>query len=201
MRIVLDPHVHTNSSPDSTITLNQLREGMLAAGMNAIAVTDHDTMEGYRRLMSNTAFRDFIIIPGVEVSTSLGDLIVLGLENPPINRDPEVVIEQTRRQGGITVAPHPFNGARSSLGEKCGMLKIDVIETVNGKCKSDCNRQAKEFAAFLGLPGIGGSDAHERRQIGAVVNILECERDVKSVLEALKKEVKIVVRQRSGSPM
>jgi hypothetical protein len=199
MRIVLDPHIHTNISSDSTLTLNQLRDGMLEAGINAVAITDHDTMEGYFRLKHNSAFKEFIVLPGVEVSTDLGDIIVLGLEEPPIKRDANLVIDLAHSQGGIVVAPHPFNGARSSLGEKCGMLKIDLIETMNGKCKSECNRQAKEFASFLHLPGVGGSDAHERRQVGSVVNILESEKSNEAVLAALQKGGKIIVKQRLGS--
>jgi hypothetical protein len=169
---------------------------MLASGINAIAITDHDNMEGYKRLKHNIAFKDFLIIPGIEVTTEQGDLLILGLENPPIGRDPNAVIEESRREGGLIIAPHPFDGGRSSLGEKCGMLNVDLIETANGKCRSDSNRQAKEFASFLGLPGVGGSDAHERRQLGTVVNVLECEKTVESVLAALKKGGKIIVKQK-----
>jgi predicted metal-dependent phosphoesterase TrpH len=196
MRMVIDPHIHTNSSPDSSITPNQLLDGMLASGINVIAVTDHDTMEGYRRLKNNHAFGRFLIIPGIEVTTELGDIILLGLEEPPISKDASLLIELTHNSGGLVVAPHPFDSSRVSLGERCGMLKVDLIETFNGKCKGDSNRQAKSFSAVLGLPGIGGSDAHEREQIGTVFNILECERSLDAVLEGLKKGANIVVRQR-----
>ena len=196
MRIVLDPHIHTNISPDSSITIGQLRDGLLAAGINAIAITDHDTMEGYRRVKSSNGFKELLVIPGVEVTTELGDLIILGLEDPPLGKDPRLIIEQAHGQGGLVIVPHPFDISRSSLGERCGMLKVDLIETFNGKCSSGCNRQAREFASALGVPGVGGSDAHERRQLGAVVNLLESERSMSSVLDGLKKGVKIVVRQR-----
>jgi hypothetical protein len=171
---------------------------MVAAGINALAVTDHDTMEGYRRVRHSQNFRDFLILPGIEVTTDAGDLIVLGLEEPPISRDVNYVIDHAKREGGMIVAPHPFNGSRSSLGEKCGMLNVDLIEVVNGKCRKECNRQAKEFAAFLHLPGLGGSDAHEAPQIGTVLNVLECEKNVDSVLKALTKGAKIIVKQRVG---
>jgi predicted metal-dependent phosphoesterase TrpH len=197
MRIVIDPHIHTNSSPDSSITSNQLLDGMLTSGINAIAVTDHDTMEGYRRLKNNQAFSRFLIIPGIEVTTDVGDIIILGLEEPPISKNAGQLIDLAHSSGGVVVAPHPFDGSRVSLGEKCGMLKVDLIETFNGKCRGDSNRQAKGFSAALGLPGIGGSDAHERGQIGTVVNILECERSLEAVLKGLKKGANIVVRQRT----
>jgi len=198
MRIVIDPHIHTNSSPDSSITSNQLLDRMLASGINAIAVTDHDTMEGYRRLKHSYAFREFLMIPGIEVTTDLGDIIVLGLEDPPIMKNAELLIDLAHEAGGLVVAPHPFDGSRVSLGERCGMLKVDLIETANGKCRSDSNRQAKEFSTLLGLPSIGGSDAHEMSQIGTVINVLECEKNLESVLEGLRKGAKIIVKQRTG---
>jgi hypothetical protein len=198
MRIVIDPHIHTNSSPDSSITSNQLLDRMLASGINAIAVTDHDTMEGYRRLKHSYAFREFLMIPGIEVTTDLGDIIVLGLEDPPIMKNAELLIDLAHEAGGLVVAPHPFDGSRVSLGERCGMLKVDLIETANGKCRSDSNRQAKEFSTLLGLPSIGGSDAHEMSRIGTVINVLECEKNLESVLEGLRKGAKIIVKQRTG---
>jgi predicted metal-dependent phosphoesterase TrpH len=198
MRIVIDPHIHTNSSPDSSITPNQLLDGMLASGINAIAVTDHDTMEGYRRLKHNHAFKNFLVIPGIEVTTDFGDIIVLGLEEPPISKDASLLIDLAHRSGGLIVAPHPFDGSRVSLGERCGMLRVDLIETANGKCRGNSNSQAKGFSAVLGLPGIGGSDAHEWGHIGTVVNVLECEKNLDSVLEGMRKGAKIIVRQRTG---
>jgi predicted metal-dependent phosphoesterase TrpH len=198
MRIVIDPHIHTNSSPDSSITPNQLLDGMLATGINAIAVTDHDTMEGYKRLKHNYAFREFLIIPGIEVTTDMGDIIVLGLEDPPISKDANLLIDRAHEAGGLIVAPHPFDGSRVSLGGRCGTLRVDLIEIANGKCLGDSNRQAKEFSSLLGLPGIGGSDAHEKGQIGSVFNLLECERSLDSVLEGLRRGAKIIAKQRGN---
>lgn len=188
MVIMLDAHVHTNSSPDSSLTIKQLLEEMRAKGLNAVAVTDHDTMEGFRRVRHSSAFKDLLVIPGVEISTDQGDLIILGLEDPPLGlRDAGQVIEAAHAVGGLVVAPHPFDTRRPSLGERCGMLKVDAIEIANGKCHREENSQAKGIAKVLGLPGIGGSDAHRKEDVGAVINILNCRSDVGSVLDALRK--------------
>ena len=188
MVIMLDAHVHTNSSPDSSLTIKQLLEEMQTKGLNAVAVTDHDTMEGFRRVKHSSAFRDILVIPGVEISTDQGDLIVLGLEDPPLgSRDAGQVIEAAHAAGGLVVVPHPFDARRPSLGERCGMLKVDAIEIVNGKCHREENKQAKGIAKVLGLPGIGGSDAHRKEEVGMVVNVLSCRSDIGAVLDALRK--------------
>ncbi|XRH75092.1 MAG: PHP domain-containing protein [Candidatus Methanosuratincola verstraetei] len=194
MRILLDAHVHTNSSPDSTLTPGQLLERLKTKGINAVAITDHDTMDGYRRVMDTKGFADIIVVPGIEITTDLGDIIVLGVTEAIVSRDAFEVVDRARASGGIIVAPHPFDWKRASLGEKSAMLGVDLIEGVNGKCSRDENQQAKEFAKAIGAPVVGGSDAHDKGQVGAVVNVIECEKDLDSLLAALRRGAKSIIR-------
>lgn len=196
MKIVLDPHIHTNSSPDSTITINQLLSGILAAGINAIAITDHENMEGYKRLKNSPSFKNILLIPGIEITTTIGDLIILGLEKPIIFHDPLVLIEKNKQEGGIIVAPHPFDENRKSIGNLCAKIGVDLIEAYNGRSSPKANREAKEFASALNIKMIGGSDAHKKEDLGSVVNILECEKTIEDVLNELRKGCKIVVRKK-----
>lgn len=196
MRILLDAHIHTNSSHDSTISISQLREGIAASGLNAIAVTDHDNMEGYKRVKSSGLFKEIMVIPGVEVTTDSGDVIILGLEEPPYSKDARDLTDRAHALGGVVVAPHPFDATRSSLGDGCGSLSIDLVETINGKCSTSTNRLAKEYAGYMRLPGVGGSDAHEKREIGSAFTVIEAEKDLGSVLEALRKGGRVLSRQR-----
>lgn len=194
MRILFDAHIHTNSSPDSSLTPGQLLERMKIRGINGVAITDHDTTGGYRRVLDTKGFSEYLVIPGIEVTTDMGDLIVLGVEDFLPSRDAFQVVDMARKAGGILVAPHPFDWRRASLGEKCALLGVDLIEGVNGKCGRSENQQAKDFAKAIGVPIIGGSDAHEKAQVGSVVNVIECEKDVDSALSALKKGARSIVR-------
>jgi len=194
MKILLDAHVHTNSSPDSSLTPGQLLERLRVKGINAVAITDHDTLDGYRRVLDTKGFDEILVIPGIEVSTDLGDIIVLGTTETIVSRDAFEVLDSARAAGGIIVAPHPFDWKRTSLGEKSAMLGVDLIEGVNGKCSRAENQQAKEFAKAIGVPVVGGSDAHDKAQVGAVVNFVDCEKDLDSLLAALRKGAKAIVR-------
>ncbi|MEM2178546.1 MAG: PHP domain-containing protein [Candidatus Methanomethylicaceae archaeon] len=195
MRIILDPHIHTNSSPDSTITINQLLSGILAAGINAIAITDHENMEGYKRLKNSPSFKNILLIPGIEVTTKIGDLIILGLENPIISQDPLILIEKVKQEGGIVIAPHPFDENRKSIGNLCAKIGVDLIEVYNGRSSPKANKEAREFANALNIKMIGGSDAHRKEELGSVINILECEKTIEDVLNEIRKGCKIVVRK------
>ncbi|MEM4658032.1 MAG: PHP domain-containing protein, partial [Candidatus Methanosuratincola sp.] len=150
--------------------------------------------DGYRRVLDTKGFGEILVIPGIEVTTDLGDVIVIGVREAIVSRDAFEVVDRARAAGGIIVAPHPFDWKRASLGEKSAMLGVDLIEGVNGKCSREENQQAKEFAKAIGAPVVGGSDAHDKAQVGAVVNVIECEKDLESLLAALRKGANAIIK-------
>ena len=68
MQIKADLHVHTTYSKDSLITPKDLVYYAKKRGLNAVAVTDHNQLEGSFKIAKET--KDFLIIPGMEVSSS-----------------------------------------------------------------------------------------------------------------------------------
>ena len=83
--IHVDLHIHTAYSADASIDPKTIVDQLYAHPyIKAVAITDHDRVEGYykvRKLAS--AYRDLLIIPGVEMRTTEGDLIVLGVSELP----------------------------------------------------------------------------------------------------------------------
>src|SRR3989337_4369802 len=83
--IQADLHVHTTYSSDSAINPRILVEQLVTHNfIKVAAVTDHDTVKGCgvtRQLAS--AYPDILIIPGVEISTPQGDIIILGSDEMP----------------------------------------------------------------------------------------------------------------------
>ncbi len=74
------------------------------------AVTDHDSVRGCRVTVElASAYPDILIIPGVEISTSQGDVVVLGtFELPPKPWTPEIVVDFAKSVGGVSIVAHPF---------------------------------------------------------------------------------------------
>jgi len=64
---MLELHCHTTCS-DGTLTPEALVEAAIAAGVQALAITDHDTLAGWDRAVSAAGDR-LEIIPGIELST------------------------------------------------------------------------------------------------------------------------------------
>ena len=132
-----------------------------------------------------SAYRDVLIIPGVEISTDLGDIIILGTEElPPQPWSPEVVLDFARSTGGVSIVAHPFR--LYGMGETTRKYKVDAIEILNGGSHADANNQAKELAKSLGLPGTAGSDAHSVSELFSVCTRINASFDIDSILKAIK---------------
>ncbi|MBM65163.1 MAG: phosphoesterase [Myxococcales bacterium] len=65
---MIDLHSHTKAS-DGEWTTAQLVEAALAAGLTALAITDHDTVASYHEACQLAQGTNLRIIPGVEVSS------------------------------------------------------------------------------------------------------------------------------------
>jgi hypothetical protein len=71
--------------------------------------------------------------------------------------------------------------------ERAAFRYVDAIEVLNGKVTDKENAFAAEVAYGLGLTQTGGSDAHERREVGIFATGFEdALRDEKDLIEAIK---------------
>jgi predicted metal-dependent phosphoesterase TrpH len=151
------------------------------------AVTDHDTTGGLsvtRQLAS--AYPDILIIPGVEISTPQGDLLVLGTEEtPPQPWTAEGVVDFARDRDYVSVVAHPYR--EYGMGDLARNYKVDAIEVLNGVSSPSANKMAQELAKLMGLPGLAGSDAHQPSELYTVYTEVQASLDIDEILKALKK--------------
>jgi predicted metal-dependent phosphoesterase TrpH len=151
------------------------------------AVTDHDTTEGLsvtRQLAS--AYPDILIIPGVEISTPQGDLLVLGTEEtPPQPWTVEGVLDFARERDCVSVVAHPYR--EYGMGDLARNYKVDAIEVLNGESSPSANKLAQDLAKSMGLPGLAGSDAHKPSELYSVYTEVQASLDIDEILKALKK--------------
>lgn len=171
-----DLHMHTNLG-DGWISPSRLVREAVARGLAVIAVTDHDHLEGARRVAEilDRLGAPLQLITGVEVSTRNGHLIGLFVERPPRpGRPVEETIDAIQEQGGLVVVPHPLGRLVPSLSRRkidavlAAGHRIDGIEIYNPS-PANASRRATVRAANAdwGLAEIGASDAHFWQHIGA----------------------------------
>jgi len=192
--IYADLHIHTKYSFDSVIQPKTIVDQLFVhPTIKAVSITDHNKVDGYYKVRElASTHTDVVIIPGVEVSTVEGDLIILGVaELPPEPRTVESVIEFARERGGLVIAAHPYR--EYGLGDFARKYDLDAIEVLNGGAAPYANRLAETLATEMGLPGVGGSDAHRVDELWTVYTEIQASLDVDEILGALKKGLVNVV--------
>lgn len=183
-----DLHIHTTYSYDSSITPKALVEALVAHNsVKVAAVTDHDTVEGLAATQKlAAAYPDILIIPGVEISTSEGDTLILGTtELPPKPWTVESIIDFARERGCVSIAAHPYR--EYGMGDLARNYKFDAVEVLNGASPPLANRRAHELAKLMGVPGVAGTDAHQPAELCNVYTEIQAGLDVDEVLKAIKK--------------
>lgn len=187
MRINADLHVHSNYSKDSLITPKELVFYSKKRGLTAVAVTDHNQIEGSWKIAKET---DFLVIPGMEVSSVDGHIVALNVkELIPRGLSARETVEKIHAAGGIAVAVHPYAWFKGSLTSHVEEANFDAVESLNANAFpfGRCKRKATEIAQKLHLPQVGGTDAHYGPAIGFGYTAIESEPTVEAIVEAILK--------------
>lgn len=185
--VTVDLHTHTRffhtfSGPTS---FDPVGARLLVAvaqwrGLDAIAVTNHDY---YSHCDVDTG--DLTVIPGIEVSTTAGHVLLIGPDPPtrtePGELTPEEVIDIARNRGCAAIVAHPF---RNSVVRDLD-LPFDAYE-VNGK-RSVPVDHIQQQAESTGKPLVGGSDAHYPFEVGRAYTRVETDKSTpKAVVRAIR---------------
>lgn len=185
-------HVHSSASHDGRDSIDLILEQARAVGLDAIALTDHDHVEAAFDLAERAPAYDLVGIPGIEVTSTAGHVIGLGVDaDIPAGQPFEETAASIHEAGGIAVVPHPFQGSRHGVltnidpGPVVG--HADAIEIYNSRLLTGrSNRQAERFADRHGLAKVAGSDAHICEMVGQAVTYVETDdRSVAAILAAI----------------
>ena len=185
--VKIDFHIHTNYSPDSTISVPSLAKKAKKLGITP-TITDHYSMRGIPEMEK----QGLNFIPGEElrVATPHGKADLIGLfmnEEIPKNTDVYEALDQLKSQGALTYAPHPFDVIRAGINDEKILKKIQIIEVFNSHCLSQFDRKAEKFAKRKGKLQAAGSDAHFLFEFGTTFVELELdELEPKKLINALK---------------
>jgi dephospho-CoA kinase len=164
----VDLHMHTHASTDCLSAPADVIARAREAGLDRIAITDHNEIEG--AFEARSLAPDLVIV-GEEVRTAEGlDLIGLFLEEHiPRGGTFREVADEIRRQGGVVYVPHPFDSHRGTTEAFLDGVRdcIDAVEGLNARIHDPRrNQRAQNWAHANGFPLGAGSDAHLLREIG-----------------------------------
>ncbi len=212
--VKVDCHLHTKYSKDVAIThpLSKMigaKESYLEPekvyqiakkrGLDFVAITDHDTIEG--ALILNEEHPDIIIGEELEVKASdeghLVHLLVYGI-NEQQHRDLTDLKRIGLKETGKYIRNNDLAHSLAHVSYKASKPKlsvelidewmkyVDCVEILNGGVVSVQNRFARNIAFLYGKNVSGGSDAHTKVSIGKAY-VMSKVKTKEEFLEAFKK--------------
>ena len=171
----LDLHVHSEYSEDAIGSPKEIIKILKKKGLNGMAITDHNTFEG-SIAAQKIAPKDFIIIPGIEISTKVGHLIALDIDKP-IKRSQSIeeTVEKIIDLGGTPIVPHLYRNMSGIKKENLDKIykKISAIEVFNACSVPQTNLKTAKLAKKMNLGGTGGSDSHDPQYAGNGYTIIK----------------------------
>ena len=161
--MLVDMHLHECTySLDSFINLDQIVTVAKARGLDAVCITDHDSM-GLRDYAAEYSKKvGFPIFVGIEFFSLQGDITAWGIDTYPDHRvSAQDFIDHVNQAGGFCVSCHPFRNNNRGLEDNLRKVKgLHGVEVLNGSTSLEANRTALRYCRELGLQAIGASDAH-----------------------------------------
>ncbi len=188
--LIIDIHTHTYpTSVDSFIDADELIEEAKRIGLDGVCITDHDGFWDHREVEDLSKRHNFLALPGCEVTTEEGHVLVYGLRRYIFGMHrARFVKDKLDRENGAMVVAHPYRrtyrkGAdvdaeayhemleRASRNEVFGM--VNGVELLNGRGLPEENAFSHDLADWFGLPGTGASDAHRLEDVGTYATEFE----------------------------
>ncbi|WP_232701896.1 PHP-associated domain-containing protein [Halobacterium wangiae] len=195
----VDLHAHTRffhwSAGEPTrydpLGANLLALASRLQGMDGVALTNHDYYTDVGAISTTPVF-----IPGIEVSTTDGHVLVVGPDppsrTPPGELTPRAVVELAHAADCAAIIPHPYR--HGSIHESGA--DFDAVE-ISGKHPQNAE-QIRELGDELGLPVVAGSDAHFPFEAGRAYTRIDADTlTPESVVDAIR-DGRVEPRVRNG---
>ncbi|MEE9440448.1 MAG: PHP-associated domain-containing protein [Candidatus Thermoplasmatota archaeon] len=187
----LDLHIHSQYSEDATGSPKDIIKILQKKGLQGMAIADHNTVEGGLKALKVKP-KEFIVIPGVEISTKDGHMLALNVtENIKRHLSVEETVEKIIDAGGLPVVPHLFRNMSGIKKEKLRNIrtKISAIEVFNSCSLPQTNLKTAKIAKEYSLGGTGGSDAHDPIYAGyAYTTVDNTDINIDSILSEINKK-------------
>ncbi|HOS87933.1 MAG TPA: PHP domain-containing protein [Candidatus Pacearchaeota archaeon] len=185
----IDLHCHTYFSNDGISSPEKIIKQALLKGLDGVAITDHETSAGWAEAQKAGQKLGAQIILGEEIKTKQGDVLAIFIQQQ-INgkgKDARLVINEIKKQGGLAIIPHPYQGHEKFKDDLKNYLDIiDGLEVFNARLPfRSADQKAFQFAKQHNLAMTAGSDAHFYKGAGEAYT--ECQA---KTLEEFKNELK-----------
>ena len=202
--MLIDIHTHTYPmSDDSLLTPENLISEAKRIGLDGVCITDHDRFWDPEDIIKLGKENDFLTLPGCEVTTEEGHVLVYGLREYIFGMHKSAFVRDlVKESGGAMVVAHPYRRVyrenapqdpdsynemvdRALRNPVFGL--VEAVEIKNGRGTEKENLFAEKVAERLSMPTTGASDAHKISDIGTyATNFYDTVNDLDSLITAIK---------------
>ena len=184
-----DLHTHTVYSRCSNLKPEHLLKAAKKAGLDGIAVTDHDTVKGGIAAKKLNQDKNFEVVVASEIKFPEIELLVFYQKKDIKTKNIFDAVDELRKQNCLIGIAHPFSFHRTKPSIRKDMKKIlkelkpDFVEVFNSRTFFPwLNRKAERLADDLKIAKTGGSDGHAFFEIGKGITVFNG-----SLRDAIKK--------------
>ena len=176
---------------DCDVSIRDQLERAYALGIDAIFVTNHNTLDGYDQLLeyrnNHVKFSNIGVYPAEEITIDTGaHVLAYGIHDQiPAGTPLAGVVDAVRAQGGISSAPHPFSLLDALRDDAADCDMIEVFNSNNVDVLS--NARAMQFAMENDMTQVAGSDSHVLSTLGRCINVVDSENNLDDILHSLRR--------------
>ncbi|WP_041915841.1 PHP domain-containing protein [Pseudodesulfovibrio mercurii] len=165
--MLIDLHVHSTCSPCSVLKPSEILANARSLGLDAVCITDHDTMSILTQCREGFQPDGLLLIVGMEYTTDQGDYLLFGdVRSLPHGLSAEILLPEVRALGGAAIAAHPCRTWRPADPVIFDRGLCAIAEVENGRNSAAENRHALELASGHDMTFVAGSDAHALEELG-----------------------------------
>jgi predicted metal-dependent phosphoesterase TrpH len=199
--VLIDLHTHTApKSQDSSLAPEALFQRAKELGLEGLCLTEHDDFWEPEALARWSQQFNLLILPGCEVTTEEGHLLVFGLERYIFGMHRAAFVKSlVDAAGAALVVAHPFRGRfraseardpkayarmveRASREPPLGLAH--ALEALNGRGSPAENAFSHALGQRLALPETGASDTHSLEEVGTCAT--EFDRSIRGLPDLIR---------------
>lgn len=197
-------HSHCNLDPKDNLkhSAKELIDQAHELNYDILAITCHYKVVHTKELEDYAKSKNILLIPGAELSIKERHVLVYNVTNEEV-KDIKTIEDLKALKSNkvqkdepiLIIAPHPFHGDSCCLKETIIKEKelFDAWEISFFYHKLwNPNKKTKKLAKRYHKPLVGNSDVHLIRDLGKTYSLVNCEKNIKSLFDSIKKgKVKI----------
>jgi hypothetical protein len=191
-RLKVDLHTHTAEDPLENINYDAFRliDRASQEGFDVLAITNHNLVTYDQELAEYAEKKGILLIPGIEACFSDKDILILNPDTKKNTLKRSLVdLPKVKNDNNLIIAPHPFFPNRKSLKSDFYpyLPFFDAIEFSHFYNQYiNFNKEAVRIANQYNKPLLGMSDCHNIWQFGKTYTLVEAEKEMFSVFQAIK---------------